>query len=80
MAVGDEVAPRAAPVGGEVRKVLVDDLGGEEGDGGTDEFVAAADCEGLDHAWFVSLSVSVSFIQMAGTVPFHALRVQNPCR
>lgn len=80
LAVGDEVAPRAAPVGGEVGEVLVDDLGGEEGDGGANEFVAAADCEGLDHAWFVSLGLSVSFIQMAGAVPFHALYAQSLCR
>lgn len=47
LAVGDEVAPGLTPVGGEFVEVFADDEGSEEGDGGADDFVAAADGEGL---------------------------------
>lgn len=45
--VVDEVAPRLAPVFDEGFEGAAFDAVGEVGDGGADDFVAAADCEGL---------------------------------
>lgn len=47
LAVGDQVAPGLTPVSGELIEVFTDDEGSEEGNSGADDFVAAADGEGL---------------------------------
>lgn len=54
LAVGNEVAPGLTPVGGEFIKVFADYEGSEERNGGADDFVTAANGEGL------GLLVSVS--------------------
>jgi hypothetical protein len=46
--VVDEVAPCLAPVGDERVECAAFDAVGEVRDGGADDFIAAADCEGLD--------------------------------
>lgn len=50
--VVDEVAPGLAPVGDERVEGAAFDAVREVGDGGADDFVAAADCEGLGDVRF----------------------------
>ena len=47
LAIGDQVAPSLAPVSGQLIEVFADDERGNEGDGGADDLIATADCEGL---------------------------------
>lgn len=56
LAVGDQVAPGLAPVSGELVEVLVNDERSQEGDGRADNFIAAADSEGLK--WWIVLAVT----------------------
>ena len=52
------MAPCLAPVGDERVQGAALDAVGEVGDGGADDFVAAADCEGLENVRFAGEKVS----------------------
>ena len=77
LAVGDEVAPGLAPVGGKFVKVFADHEGSEEGDGGADDFIAAADGEGLGLLVNVSEKVEVGLVMC---VPCRGRCSRSQCR
>lgn len=53
LAVGYQVAPCLAPVGGQLVQVLADYQGSEKADGGADNLVSTANGEGLSRSQLV---------------------------
>lgn len=77
LAVGDQVAPRLAPVGRELVQVLAHHQGSEKGDRGADDFVSAANSEGLSET--VSNGVVINRLESSSHLPFHVQHAASQC-